>query len=68
MNAHSITSIENINKGREVFNIATPENLEIYEKRINRSGWIAAGQIAMVPSRWIHFVWNPEDTIAVSGN
>ncbi|CAP21792.2 Protein CBG00502 [Caenorhabditis briggsae] len=61
----------------------TPENLEIYERveKEEMSEWIgdilwdqwirveiSAGQTAMIPSGWIHFVWTPEDTIAVSGS
>ncbi|PIC41280.1 hypothetical protein B9Z55_008752 [Caenorhabditis nigoni] len=61
----------------------TEKNLEIYEKRekeeikewigdILWDQWIrveiSAGQTAMIPSGWIHFVWTPEDTIAVSGS
>ncbi|ULT98924.1 hypothetical protein L3Y34_000342 [Caenorhabditis briggsae] len=61
----------------------TPENLEIYERveKEEMSEWIgdilwdqwirveiSAGQTATIPSGWIHFVWTPEDTIAVSGS
>ncbi|CAL2035438.1 unnamed protein product [Caenorhabditis brenneri] len=62
----------------------TKKNLEIYkyfERRPDQSKWVGdvlfdgwqrieinAGETAMIPAGWIHFVFTPEDSIVIGGN